>query len=89
MQVAAQPVSEDGHLLRNCVVGWKGADTRETLREREIHPEFLSSFANPPQDGQYYLEITCPGRQGIFRSSIYDFARGPYFHDLGRVTITK
>ena len=89
MQVAAQPVSEDGHVLRDCVLGFKGADSSETIHKREIHPEFLTGFINPPQHGQYYLEITCPGRQGTFRSRAYDFARAPYFHDVGRVTITK
>jgi hypothetical protein len=87
IQVRADPVSDTGMPLTKCTVGLHQATDSQLLEEKDISREFISSFVNPPQRGNYYLKIKCPGRRNEFRSSTFDFAKGPYFHDLGRIAI--
>lgn len=90
LQVKARPVAENGKALSNCTLSLKAANTRETIQQKpDLHPEFISSFVNPPRQGQYYVEIGCAGREGTYQSGTYDFAKGPYFHDFGTVVIRK
>jgi hypothetical protein len=89
IQVRAEPISEAGTPLTNCVLGLYLVARDQLLAEKSISREFISSFVDPPQQGHYYLKVTCPGKRDAFQSSAFDFARGPYFHELGRVVIGK
>lgn len=88
LQVKANVVSETGRPLQGCVLGLHSAANDQAIEVKaNVHPEFLTSFINPPRRGAYYFKITCPGHSGFYRSGNNDFASPPYFHDLGRVVI--
>jgi hypothetical protein len=88
LQVKAATVSDSGTPLRDCQLSLISGETDKIIETKyNISPEFLNSFVSPPTQGTYYFKVTCAGRTTEFRSSKFNFAKGPYLHELGQIVI--
>ncbi len=90
IQVKASVISGSQAPISGCRLDLVSGDMQTVLDSApDMRPQFLSSFINPPDKGSYYFKITCPNHQDSFLSAKYNFATGPYLHDLGVVVIAR
>ena len=59
----------------------------KSLQHRPIPSEFKTSLVIAPGAHKYYVEISCPGHTGLFRSPVYDLGGGTRSLDLGVVAL--
>lgn len=72
----------------DCLLSLVSAPGGKLIQQQEItHVDPRYGFINPPLRGRYYMSIGCPGRQEVFRSSVFDFAGPPYTHDFGEIVV--
>jgi hypothetical protein len=90
IQVKVAVVSSEKIPIRGCELSMISRETNRVLdTATDVSPQFLNGFINPPASGGYYFKIVCPNQAGSFTSETFDFARGPYLHDLGTVSLSK
>ena len=90
LAVRANVVSKSDVPLKLCSLSlYSESDDRVIDGKTAIRNEFGNSFINPPVSGRYYFKIVCDGYTQYFKSPVYDFAKPPYIHDLGKVVIEQ
>ena len=62
----------------------EGGEARQTL---PVRGEFKTSLVTAPGAHKYYVEVSCPGHAGIFRSAVYELGGGTRTLDLGVVAL--
>jgi hypothetical protein len=88
IQVRVAVVSPDQTPIPGCRLSMKSGDSERIIDSaNNIRPQFLNGFINPPTSGSYYFMISCPGHEQTYASEKFDFAHGPYLHDLGTVVL--
>jgi hypothetical protein len=62
-------------------------ETGRMVGERAVPPRFRTSFSVAPGDHRYYVDISCVGRPGLFRSGTQKVGGERKALDLGVIVL--